>query len=210
MRLPPRIVGTAFAIVGTLAVLALAIGMNRQLGGPEDSAGEAASSIEVVRKQKPSPREQVRRREPPKPRPSRTPPQPLVGLDAGLSGLDFGLPQFDASELDMGDGLLGDSGDLVMTDDTVDQAPRPILQTPMQYPPRAKAQGVTGYVVLNLLISPTGQVEQVRVLESQPSGVFEAVAQAGVQQWKFEPATYKGENVRVWARQKVRFDLAGA
>lgn len=205
-----RLQGLAFAVVGTLAALLLLIGMNRQLGGPDDNDGTPASSIEVVRKEKPKPKEVVRRPEPPKRKPSKTPPQPLPGLDAGLAGLDFGLPQFDASELEMGEGLLGDGSDLVMTDDTVDQAPRPIVQTRMQYPPRAKAQGITGYVVFNLLISPTGQVEQVRVLEAQPSGVFEAVAQAAVQQWKFEPASYKGENVRVWARQKVRFDLAGA
>jgi protein TonB len=129
-------------------------------------------------------------------------------LDSSLSGLDFGLPQYDSSELDLGDGLLGGGGDVVMTDDTVDQAPRPLLQTPMVYPARAKAQGVTGYVLLSVLISPTGQVEKVKVLEAQPVGVFDEVATAGVQNWKFEPATYKGENVRVWARQRVRFDLS--
>jgi periplasmic protein TonB len=46
------------------------------------------------------------------------------------------------------------------------------------------------------------------VLESQPAGVFDAAAVAGVQQWRFEPASYRGENVRVWARQRVRFDLS--
>ena len=135
-------------------------------------------------------------------------PAPLVGLDAGLSGLNFGLPQFDASELGQGNDLLGEGGDVVMTDDTVDVAPRPLLQTPMTYPPRARAQGVTGYVVLSLLIGPTGQVERVRVLEAQPAGVFDDVAVAGVQGWRFEPATYRGENVRVWATQRVRFDLS--
>ena len=34
------------------------------------------------------------------------------------------------------------------------------------------------------------------------------VAVAGVQTWKFEPATYRGENVRVWATQRVRFNLS--
>ena len=149
----------------------------------------------------------VRKREPPK-RQTRAAPTPLLGLDSSLSGLDFGLPAFDSSELDLGAGLLGDSGDVVMTDDSVDQAPRPILQTPMTYPNRAKAQGITGYVLLSVLISPTGQVEKVKVLEAQPAGVFDDVAIAGVQGWKFEPATYKGEHVRVWARQGVRFDLS--
>jgi protein TonB len=50
-------------------------------------------------------------------------------------------------------------------------------------------------------------VEKVKVLESSPPGVFDDVAAQGVQGWKFEPASYKGEAVRVWATQKVRFDL---
>ena len=62
-------------------------------------------------------------------------------------------------------------------------------------------------MLLSVLIGPTGAVEKVKVLESQPSGVFDDVAIAGVQGWKFEPAQYKGENVRVWATQKVSFTL---
>jgi len=59
-----------------------------------------------------------------------------------------------------------------------------------------------------LLIGPTGNVEKVKVIEAQPAGVFDDVATAGVQTWKFEPASYRGENVRVWATQRVRFDLS--
>ena len=78
----------------------------------------------------------------------------------------------------------------------------------MQYPPRAKAKGIEGYVLLSLLISPTGDVERVKVLEANPAGIFEDVAVAGVKTWKFEPASYNGESVRVWAKQRVRFDLS--
>ena len=209
MRLDrPRLIGLASAAAGTSLVLSLVLMMNRQGGSPEDEAGLATTHFEVVKKEKPKPSESVRRPEPPKRRPQRSAPTPMVGLDSGLAGLNFGLPQFDPNELDLGAGLLGDDRDVVMTDDSVDVPPRPMLQTPMQYPPRAKAQGVTGYVILSLLIGPTGQVEKVKVLEAQPAGVFDEVAAAGVQGWKFEPASYQGENVRVWATQKVRFDLS--
>lgn len=204
----PRLVGGLSAALGVVLVLGMAIGMNTQLARPDDEAGRGASSIEVVKKEKPPQSEPVRKPEPPKRPPQRSAPAPLVGIGAGLAGLNFGLPGFDASELDLGKGLLGDDRDVVMTDDSVDVPPRPLLQTPMAYPSRAKASGVTGYVVLSVLIGPTGQVEKVKVLESQPSGVFDDVAVAGVQGWKFEPASYKGENVRVWAKQRVRFDLS--
>jgi periplasmic protein TonB len=204
----PRLVGALTAVGGLTLVLSLIVFMNSQLARPDEGDGQAFSSIEVVKKEKPPQQETVRKPEPPKRRPQRSAPSPLVGLDGGLSGLDFGLPGFDASELDLGTGLLGDGKDVVMTDDTVDVPPRPLLQTPMRYPPRAKATGVTGYVLLSVLIGPTGQVERVKVLESQPAGVFDDTAVAGVQGWKFEPASYKGENVRVWAKQRVRFDLS--
>jgi protein TonB len=204
----PLLYGVVAATVGTVLVLALVILMNRQFNRPQGDDAVAVTNFDVVKKEKPPAQEQVRRREPPKRRQTRTAPAPMVGLDSGLAGLNFGLPQFDSSELDLGDSLLGDDKDVVMTDDSVDVPPRPLLQTPMQYPARAKAGGVTGYVILSLLIGPTGQVEKVKVLEAQPAGVFDEVAAAGVQTWKFEPASYKGENVRVWATQKVRFDLS--
>lgn len=204
----PQLVGMASAALGLTLVLGLIIFMNNQLGRPDGDPGKAASSIEVVKKEKPPQQETVRKPEPPKRKPRRSAPAPLVGLDSGLAGLNFGLPGFDANELDLGKGLLGDSGDVVMTDDSVDVPPRPLVQGPMQYPARAKAAGVTGYVLLSVLIGPTGQVEKVKVLEAQPSGVFDDIAVSGVQGWKFEPATYKGENVRVWAKQRVRFDLS--
>jgi protein TonB len=204
----PRLIGGASAALGLVMVMTLVLTMNTQLNRPDEDEGKGASSIEVVKKEKPPQPEPVRRPEPPKRKPQRSAPTPLVGLDSGLAGLNFGLPGFDASELDLGKGLLGDSGDVVMTDDSVDVPPRPIMQAPMAYPSRAKAGGVTGYVVLSVLIGPTGTVERVKVLESQPSGVFDDVAVAGVQGWKFEPAQYKGEYVRVWAKQRVRFDLS--
>ena len=207
LRSRPHLAGLLASAGGTAMVLFLMVFMNTQTAVKDADGGESGSRIEVVRQEKPKSPEPVRRPEPPKRPPQRQAPAPILGLDSGLSGLDFGLPGFDASELDLGKELLGGADDVVMTDDSVDQAPRPILQTPMQYPPRARAQGVTGYVVLSLLISPAGQVEKVKVLESSPAGVFDDVAAAGVQNWKFEPATYRGENVRVWARQRVRFDL---
>lgn len=208
MTLPRQhALGAASAIAGSFMVLALVVLMNNPFAQRDKTSEQIGSSIAVVKKEKPKPKEVVRKREPPK-RQTRAAPTPLLGLDAALSGLDFGLPAFDGSELDLGAGLLGDSDEVVMTDDSVDQAPRPIVQTPMLYPARAKAQGVTGYVLLSVLISPTGQVERVKVLEAQPAGVFDDIAMAGVKTWKFEPATYKGEQVRVWARQRVRFDLS--
>jgi len=78
----------------------------------------------------------------------------------------------------------------------------------MEYPLDAKADGVEGYVTLSVLIGPAGDIQDVRVLESRPSGVFDDVAIEGIRQWRFQPAKYQGKPVTVWGRQTIRFDLS--
>lgn len=203
------LLGLASAAFGVVLVFGSILIMNGFAATAEPSAGSAESSVAFERKEKPPQQQQVRHPEPPPRAPRRAPAPPSLGLDSGLSGLDFGLPSFDADDLAALSGsLLGGSGDVIMTDDSVDVPPRPAFQAPMRYPVRAKAQGVTGYVILSVLIGPTGQVERVKVLESHPTGVFDDTAVAGVQGWRFEPASYRGENVRVWARQRVSFNLS--
>jgi protein TonB len=62
-------------------------------------------------------------------------------------------------------------------------------------------------VNLRLLIGPAGDVERVKITESEPPGVFEDGARQAMRQCRFEPATYQGKPVKVWARQRVNFKL---
>lgn len=200
-----RATALAAGALGLALLAASVVLMNATAGLHRNDANAFATSVQVEPRARPKPPPQDKPKPPPK-RQQRARVNPIVGLESSLSGLDFGLPQFEQTGLDAAAGILGEGGG-TMTDDTVDSPPRPIVQNPMPYPPRAKAQGVTGYVLLSVLIGPTGQVERAKVLESSPPGVFDDVAVQGVQGWKFEPASYKGEAVRVWATQRVRFDL---
>ncbi len=195
-------------VLGSSLVFCTVVLINRFADGPQTADTVKTAKIDYEKKQKPKPKKTVQKKKPPrKPQPRRAP-APVAGLSS-LSGLDLGLPGFGADDLgDLSGDLLGNSENVVMTDDSVDDAPRPMVQSAMAYPPRAKAKGIEGYVLMSVLISPTGDVERVKVLEASPSGIFEDVAVAGVKDWKFEPASYNGESVRVWARQRVRFDLS--
>jgi protein TonB len=192
-------------VIGLALLTASVVLMNATASFNRNDPGALGTTVQVEQRAKPKPPPQDKPKPPPK-RQQRARVNPIVGLESSLSGLDFGLPQFEQTGLDAAAGILGE-GSGTMTDDTVDSPPRPIVQNAMPYPARAKAAGTTGYVLLSVLIGPTGQVEKVKVLESNPPGVFDDVAAQGVQGWKFEPASYKGEAVRVWATQKVRFDL---
>jgi protein TonB len=200
-----RAIAVASGALGLALLTASVVLMNANAGLHRNDSNAFGTTVQVEPRARPKPPPQDKPKPPPK-RPQRARVDPIVGLESSLAGLDFGLPQFEQVGLDAAAGILGE-GSGTMTDDTVDSPPRPLVQNPMPYPPRAKAQGVTGYVLLSVLIGPTGQVERAKVLESNPPGVFDDVAVQGVQGWKFEPATYKGEAVRVWATQRVRFDL---
>jgi periplasmic protein TonB len=142
----------------------------------------------------------------PKPQPTRAPAP--AALTSGLAGLSFGLPQF------QGD-LLGDGGDLlgasdagaVMSEDVVDDPPRPTSRTACGFPARARARNVSGAVTLSVLVQADGSLSDVRVLESDPPGIFDDTALSCVRGWRFEPARYEGRPVAVRARQTLRFVL---
>jgi len=184
--------------------------INRLADGVDRNSADDESQI--VFNRKPPPEKQTVSKPKPKPKPKRSPrppPPAFTGLGTGLSGIDFGLPSYDMTDLNGLDGdLLGGANGVVMTDDTVDEPPQATFQSPMQYPPRAKAKGQKGYVILSLLIGVTGEIEQVTVVESVPEGLFDDAALQGVSQWKFAPAMYQGKAVRAWARQRIRFDLS--
>ena len=207
----PRRLAVALASVvfGLALVTGSILWMNRKGAPPGGEDGKPVTQISAEKREKPKATREVTKREPPKRQPRRAPAPPSLGAGSALAGLDFGLPQYESEDLSaLGGNLLGDNKDVVMTDASVDVAPKPTIQTAIPYPVRAKAQGLEGYVLLSVLISPTGSVERVKVLEAQPAGVFEAAAEAGVKSWKFEPAQYQGQAVRVWATQRVRFDLS--
>ncbi len=197
-------------VCGTALVLGTLILINDSGSDLDAVKDRQAAQIKFERK-KPQAQQQVRK-EQPKPKPKRTrpaPPVPLLGLSSSLGGLDLGLPDFSMDGLNGLDGdILGSGNGVVMTDDTVDQSPRAVYQSPMTYPPRARAKGIEGYVVFSLLIGITGEIEQVKVMESVPSGVFDDVALQSINGWKFEPAQYQGKSVKSWAKQKIRFELS--
>lgn len=97
----------------------------------------------------------------------------------------------------------------VQTTPTVRPA-RAISRPPPRYPAGARRDGVTGVVTLAIEVDTGGHILAVRVVESEPAGVFDAAAVESVRAWRFEPATRDGVPVTTWVRQTIRFTLEGA
>jgi protein TonB len=133
---------------------------------------------------------------------------PLPELDTPLAPMDFALKGYDwLDEGVIAEQVLSEIKEVVMTSDVVDHKPVPLSRAPLSYPQDARQRGIEGFVVLNMLVNGEGMVETAQVLESQPQGIFEEVALLAVKGWRFQPAVYRGNKVRVWSKQTIRFDL---
>jgi protein TonB len=210
-RLYPRILAVLAAIAVPYLIFSLVIGLN-QSDMDRDLLEKRVSNFDVEKKK------QIQKREP-EPEPERQrrrvnenlPSVEPVDLGGSLdgSGLSFGVPQFDDAEFAEleDDDLLGGNQSGPMDQSSVDTPPRVIKRSPIVYPELARKQGVSGFVRMNVLINENGSVEDVTVVESEPEEIFDLKAESTVRQWRFEPATYNGKKVEVWATQKIVFKL---
>jgi protein TonB len=144
----------------------------------------------------------------PKPKPKKAQKAPIPELSSLLNGIDMGIPEFGLDGIgEDSSALLGDISDQIMSASSVDVKPSLVARPNVNYPEFAKRKNLTGYVVVNLLINEEGRVETSQILESNPPSIFDASALNSVRDWRFSPALYKGAPVKVWVRQKIRFDF---
>lgn len=201
--------GFVAMLFGPVLVFGLVVLMNQYMGKIDRVPAQEVTEISMAKEIKPEPKKEIKKVEPKKQVTRPQAPALFKGLDTALSGIDLGsLGLDDGQGRGLDDGLLGKTGNAVMTADLVDVPPKPISRGAFKYPPAAKREGIKGYVVLSVLVEADGSVNQVQVLESNPSGIFDSAALQGIRAWHFEPAKYKGDTVRVWAKQRIRFDLS--
>ena len=77
------------------------------------------------------------------------------------------------------------------------------------YPPQAMRDRVEGWVLLEFTITETGSVRDIVVVDSQPSGVFDAAAAEALADWKYRPRITDGRPVAHRSNVTMRFDLGG-
>ncbi len=87
----------------------------------------------------------------------------------------------------------------------VDVAPVPMQTPPPQFPEALRKAGVSGVVLVILVIDESGNVLASEIKKSsQPE--FEAPALAAVANWKFKPATLANKAVKVRVSIPIRFN----
>lgn len=87
----------------------------------------------------------------------------------------------------------------------VTSAPLPLRTPPPHYPHDALADQVSGSVTLAFTVYPDGSTGAIRVVSSNPPGVFDHAARAAVRDWRFRPALQAGRPVARTVTQTLEF-----
>lgn len=191
-------------LVGALLMMILVVSFNKSVKEKAPVVKKEIRQIKAAKAQKKATKPKPK----PKPKPKKAQPKaPLPNMNSLLGGVAMNIPEFTTENI-AGDSnaLLEDiAEDTIMNENTVDVKPKVQSRPPLEYPTEAAKNGIKGYVVINLLIGKDGSVELAKVLESQPVGVFDTAALNAVRAWRFSPAIYKEKPVKMWAKQKIRF-----
>jgi protein TonB len=71
----------------------------------------------------------------------------------------------------------------------------PLVRVNPDYPPRALANGIEGWVQVQFTITTAGTVKDPKVVEADPDGYFEKAALNAVSRYKYKPKIVDGEPV---------------
>jgi TonB family protein len=82
-----------------------------------------------------------------------------------------------------------------------------VKKVPPVYPPLARQARIQGTVVLNVIITKTGDIGAVRLVSGHPLLASSAIE--AVKQWKYQPYLSNGEPVEVTTNLQINFSLAG-
>lgn len=193
-----------FMLFGGLLMVVLVVSFNKSVKEKEAIVKKEVRHIKADKTKKQAAKPKPK----PKPKPRKSQPKaPLPNMNSLLGGVAMNIPEFTTNNI-TGDSskLLEDiAQDAIMNENTVDVKPKILSRPPLEYPSSALKDGIKGYVVINMLIAKDGSVELAKVLEAQPSSVFENAALHAVQNWRFSPAKYKTKPVKMWVKQKIRF-----
>jgi protein TonB len=120
------------------------------------------------------------------------------------TGSGTGLGEGDGSGVGPGSG--GGTGGGPYRPGSGIEAPKLLREVRADYTEEARQRGISGEVVLEIIVRRDGSVGDVKVLQGLPSGLNERAAQA-VRQWRFAPARRLGTPVDVIVEVAVEFKL---
>jgi TonB family protein len=150
------------------------------------------------------------------PKPKAPPPKAVFGLSKKSIVADAAAPG--AVEVKVGNTVAKAPDTIKMDPKDADALPIPadeflvtvmpklVSEVRVPYPAAAKQAGLSGAVVMDLLIDENGKVREALLVEGPGGGLNEAALE-GIKQFQFSPAEIEGKKVAVRIRYAYRFVL---
>ena len=134
----------------------------------------------------------------PSAKPSSSAPEPSTAESAPSREQSTGAP----SASDSASGVPGG----VAEEYEVSELPALINEVRVPYPPSAKARGIQGAVVFDIIVNSRGEVQSAKVVKS-PAQELSDAASSAVAAFRFKPARVKDKPVAIQIRYTYRFIL---
>jgi len=92
---------------------------------------------------------------------------------------------------------------------SIDRNAIPLVRVPPRYPRRAIRRGQEGAVTVEFTVNPDGTVKpgSIKVIKSDPPGVFDKAVKRSILRWRFKSRTQGGQPVSFRAQQTLEFKL---
>jgi protein TonB len=74
-----------------------------------------------------------------------------------------------------------------------------------KYPQEAFDKSIEGYIVFDAVINEVGKLEKIKIIESQPKGVFDSEALRALKYWFYKPAVVNGKAVKVKHQERLEW-----
>ncbi|WP_051202062.1 energy transducer TonB [Ferrimonas senticii] len=132
-------------------------------------------------------------------------PAPAPSLNAPSMALPLLSPTLSMPSLS--DAPLPELGQQLASLSEVDQPPKLLKYLPPKMPMKARNAGVTGKVMLRLVVSEQGEVVEATVQQAEPAGYFEQAALDAAKRWQFKPALIAQQAVAVFVDVPINFEL---
>lgn len=213
------------AIVGALAINLLLFGLMPGLvttaSAPAPASARAARIHlnTFLKSETPDERESptsrpVRKRARKTPVPPRvTPPPPVLPAPGPAKSLPIdiaALPALSAEDipLDLNLPAAAVEAPSPYSESDLDNVLSVLYDPQPDYPLRARRMNVqNGWVRVGFTVTRDGRVDQIRILSSDPPGLFDQSVISAVSSWRFKPGTVAGEPVETRAERTIRFRL---
>jgi TonB family protein len=132
---------------------------------------------------------------------------PGIGVGFGAGGTSCGSVNVITGRRNcVGTGAKGSPGHTLLRQSEVDQRARLLSKPEPQYTEDARRNQVTGTVMLRVVFSSEGEVDQIQAVRTLPFGLTEK-AIAAARQIKFVPAMKDGQAVSVQMQLEYNFNL---